>query len=153
MMKRSLLLAGLMFVAACGTDLLFYQDVAGSWSGTFSSTESGGDQFDGELNFSLQQTDDMMTGTWEYSGTITGAGTVSTSAEGDVFGTLPVGDNPTFSVWLSYDLCPNDLMAFSMSFDALTERLTLTGDLEIPSSQCVVQTEYELVVPMDRSTS
>lgn len=152
MMKRSCLLAGLLFTAACGTDLLFYQNVAGSWSGTITATENSGDRLDADLEFSLQQTDDMVTGTWEYSGTITGAGTTPTSAEGEVFGTLPVADNPIFTVWMTYDICPDDLMAFSLSFDALTERMTLVGDLDIPSSDCVVQTDYPLAVLLDRST-
>lgn len=151
-MKRTSLLAALLFVAACGTDLLFYQSVAGSFSGAFASTESSGDRLDGQLDFMLSQTDDMLTGTWEVDGTITGTGTTPMMAEGDLFGTLPVGDNPTFSVWLTYDSCPNDLMAFSLSYDSNTEELTLFGDLEILSSQCGTLTDYPLLLTLDRST-
>lgn len=149
-MRRMCLFAALVFTSACGTDLLVYQSVVGSYSGTFSAMEAGGSgQYDGSMGMTLSQVDDMMTGTWEIDGTITDGGTTAVMVEGDVFGTLPVGDNPTFSVWLTYDDCPNDLMAFTMSYDSQTQELTLGGDLEILSGACVEETEYQLFVTLD----
>lgn len=152
MMKRTGLFAALLLVAACGTDLLVYQSLVGSYSGTVTSTEPSGDQLDADLDFTLSQTDNMLTGTWALDGTITGTATTATMAAGALFGTLPVGDNPTLSIWLTYDFCPNDLMAFSLSYDSDTDELMLFGDLEILSSQCGPLTEYPLLVTLDRAT-
>lgn len=149
-MRRISLLAALLVAGACGTDLLVYESVVGSYSGTFSAMEAGGSGvLDGTMDLTMSQVDDMMTGTWEVEAVITDGGATGVTFSGEVFGTLPVGPNPTFSVWLTHAECSNDLMAFTMSYDSDTGELTLGGDFEIMSAQCSAETEYQLFVEMD----
>ena len=145
-MATVVVLAGL--VAGCGTDPLTYESLAGSYSGDFVSTEPGGQVYDGQLTLELSQEEAGVTGTWTTTGKINA--TVDSESTGAFAATIPLGPDPAFTARMAYDSCPNDVMEFGGSFDSSSGVLTLTGSLDIPSSQCNVLTAYPLDVALTR---
>ncbi len=141
---------GVSIVVAACTDPLVYDDLSGDFSGSFTSVEPGGQQFDGVFSLSLTQVEGAVTGSFEIDGTIMGQGSVETTTTGGVVATIPLGEHPTFQVDIAYSFCPQDTIGFAASFDSSTETLTLVGDLDIPNSSCNVLTAYPINVALTR---
>lgn len=139
--------------AACGsqpTEPVAETSIAGTYVGSFVSTEPGGQELDGMLELVLWEVDGSLTGAWEVSGTITapGHGSLSTSWGGGLSGTVPAGDDISLQAHLAASFCPGDVVPFAVHHDSEARSLTLDGALDVRTSQCNTLTSYPVSIEL-----
>ncbi len=148
MTNLSRLLSSVVFVAlfvCCGETTEpdpppTYENVAGTYNGTFTSTGHGND-LDGTLEITIGQNEGALSGSYTFEGSLDDGASVDTFRSPGTFnGTVQVGENPSLSISLHVNMCANHSSTyrtvFTGSFSSTNGQITITGSLEFMSMNC-----------------
>jgi len=113
-----------------------YNDVSGSYSGPMSGIDQGV-IITADFAVTIGQNASTLSGTYALTGQITdGVTTAVIQGTGTLAGTIAAGTNPSVNLTAHSGSCPNHSATFSGSYDTSNQRMTITGPVQIYSTDC-----------------
>ena len=160
-MKRLLVLVLCGLLVSCGGDspsepaiasgpANTYESIAGTYTGALMSV-SQGVTLSANFSLTLVQTVGSLSGSFRLTGTLDdGIIQASVLGSGTVTGTVDPGSNPSVSVTMTPEGCPDAAVTWSGAYTSANGLLTISGVANIFDAACVVFLTYEGTMILDR---
>jgi len=146
-------LTALVLAAGCGdsgtSPVAAHEQVSGTYLGELAGIQQGV-ALTGAFSLTITQSGGDLGGSWSLAGELTdGFEWADILGTGALTGTIGTGQNPSVNITIR-NACPNYEARFSGSYDVANRLITLSGPVDILSSNCVVTLRYPMTILLRR---